>query len=150
IADTYTGAIRRFDPTTDEVTTLARGLREPSAILVIDAGATRGAAGSREAELPVVESAAHALTRAKRPQDAQTGDEGAVTTKRPPTEMASGRGTVGVSFAVPAGQKVDGRWGDPSFLQGCATPPELLVAGDGGAEGLSRDIVINPDLDGGV
>src|SRR5699024_12006902 len=63
------GAIRRFDPTTDEVTTLARGLREPSDILVIDAGATSGAEGPREAELLVVESAAHALTRVKLPKD---------------------------------------------------------------------------------
>ncbi len=29
IADTYNGAIRRFDPVTNEVSTLARGLREP-------------------------------------------------------------------------------------------------------------------------
>src|SRR5690625_4978256 len=150
IADTYNGAIRRFDPTTDEVTTLARGLREPSDILVIDAGATSGAEGSREAELLVVESAAHALTRVKLPKDAQKVDEGALTTKRPSTEIASGPVTIGVSFTVPAGQKLDDRWGDPTFLQVSATPPELLVSGDGGAEGLSRDIVINPDLDGGV
>ena len=147
IADTYNGAIRRFDPTTDEVTTLARGLREPSDILVIDAGAAGGAA---DAELLVVESAAHALTRVKLPKDAQKVDEGALTTKRPSTEIASGPVSIGVSFTVPAGQKLDDRWGDPTFLQVSATPPELLVSGDGGAEGLSRDIVINPDLDGGV
>ncbi|RAE63243.1 hypothetical protein DN540_34390, partial [Burkholderia multivorans] len=34
IADTYNGAIRRYDFTTNEVSTLARGLREPSDILV--------------------------------------------------------------------------------------------------------------------
>src|SRR5699024_8403790 len=90
IADTYNGAIRRFDPTTDEGTPLARGLREPSDILVIAAGATRGAEGSREAELLVGESAAHALTRVKLPKDAQKVDEGALTTKRPSTEIASG------------------------------------------------------------
>ena len=30
VADTYNGAVRRFDPATGEVTTLATGLAEPS------------------------------------------------------------------------------------------------------------------------
>ncbi|WP_166974859.1 NHL domain-containing thioredoxin family protein [Brevibacterium atlanticum] len=170
IADTYNGAIRRFDPTTEEVTTLARGLREPSDILVVDAAGAAGAAGESdagagsasdaageaatetagEAELLVVESAAHALTRVKLPKDAQKVDEGALTTKRPSTEIASGPVSISVSFTVPAGQKLDDRWGDPTFLQVSSAPPELIVSGDGGAEGLGRDIVINPDLDGGV
>ncbi len=42
IADTYNGAIRRYDFTTNEVSTLARGLREPSDILVVEAGAAGG------------------------------------------------------------------------------------------------------------
>ncbi|WP_210603655.1 NHL domain-containing thioredoxin family protein [Brevibacterium oceani] len=177
IADTYNGAIRRYDPTTEEVTTLARGLREPSDILVVDAagadgegeagtgsGSASGAApgvgaaddvasapgASGEAELLVVESAAHALTRVKLPKGAQKVDEGALTTKRPSTQIASGPVSISVSFTVPAGQKLDDRWGDPTFLQVSSTPPELIVSGDGGAEGLGRDIVINPDLDGGV
>src|SRR5699024_1660396 len=58
--------------------------------------------------------------------------------------------TIGVSFTVPAGQKLDDRWGDPTFLQVSATPPELLVSSDGGAEGHSGDIVINTDPDGGA
>ncbi|WP_209324288.1 NHL domain-containing thioredoxin family protein [Brevibacterium renqingii] len=150
IADTYNGAIRRFDPTTAEVTTLARGLREPSDILVIDVGSAAAGEDSGEAELLVVESAAHALTRVKLPKDVQKVDEGALTTKRPSTEIASGPVSISVSFTVPAGQKLDDRWGDPTFLQVTATPPELIVSGDGGSEGLDRDIVINPDLDGGV
>ncbi|UVI35898.1 NHL domain-containing thioredoxin family protein [Brevibacterium spongiae] len=156
IADTYNGAIRRYDPTTAEVTTLARGLREPSDILVVDGGSNTGgsAAGTDdsagEAELLVVESASHALTRVKLPKDAQKVDEGALTTKRPSTEIASGPVSLSVSFTVPSGQKLDDRWGDPTFLQVSATPPALIVSGDGGAEGLTRDIVINPELAGGV
>ena len=34
VSDTYNGAIRRFDPTTREVSTLATGLREPSDAVV--------------------------------------------------------------------------------------------------------------------
>ena len=34
VADTYNGAVRRYDPATDEVTTLTRGLAEPSDVLL--------------------------------------------------------------------------------------------------------------------
>ena len=144
IADTYNGAIRRYDFTTNEVSTLARGLREPSDIFVLDAS------GSAPAELLIVESASHALTRVKLPKNAQRVDEGALTSKRPSTEISSGPVAVSVSFTVPAGQKLDDRWGDPTYLQVSSTPPELIVSGDGGAEGLKRDIVINPELKSGV
>src|SRR5699024_11544318 len=46
IADPYNGAIRRFDPTTDDDTTLARGLLEPQDLLIIDAGSAHGIAVS--------------------------------------------------------------------------------------------------------
>lgn len=142
IADTYNGAIRRFDPVTNEVSTLARGLREPSDILVVgDEG---------DAELLVVESAAHSLTRVTLPKDAQRVDEGAQTSHRPSTELAAGPVSISVSFTVPAGQKLDGRWGDPTYLQVSSTPPELIVSGSGGAEGLSREIVIDPEFTSGV
>ena len=144
IADTYNGAIRRYDFTTNEVSTLARGLREPSDIYVLEA------ADSAPAELLIVESASHALTRVKLPKDAQRIDEGALTSKRPSTEISSGPVAVSVSFTVPAGQKLDDRWGDPTYLQVSSTPPELIVSGDGGAEGLKRDIVINPEFESGV
>ncbi|MDN6666989.1 MAG: redoxin domain-containing protein [Brevibacterium sp.] len=166
IADTYNGAIRRYDFTTNEVSTLARGLREPSDIFVLEPAAPGetadpgeaadpsavgvDAANVSEAELLIVESAAHALTRVKLPKDAQRVDEGALTSKRPSTEIASGPVAVSVSFTVPAGQKLDERWGDPTYLQVSSTPPELIVTGSGSAEGLSRDIVINPELESGV
>lgn len=51
VADTYNGALRRYDPTTGEVSTLLRDLAEPGDVLVD--GDT----------LVVVEGAAHRLTR---------------------------------------------------------------------------------------
>ena len=51
MCDTYNGAVRRYDPATGEVTTLAPGW--PS----------RAAAYVEGSELVVVESAAHRLTR---------------------------------------------------------------------------------------
>ena len=50
VADTYNGAVRRYDPVTDTVTTLARGLAEPSGLVVADGG------------LWAVESTGHRLT----------------------------------------------------------------------------------------
>ncbi|GAA1860751.1 NHL domain-containing thioredoxin family protein [Brevibacterium marinum] len=150
IADTYNGAIRRYDFTTNDVSTLARGLREPSDIFVVEATESAGAAEAAEAELLIVESASHALTRVKLPKDAQRVDEGALTSRRPSTEIASGPVSVSVSFTVPAGQKLDDRWGDPTYLQVSSTPPELIISGSGDAEGLNRDIVLNPELESGV
>ncbi|GAB7193223.1 thioredoxin-like domain-containing protein [Kineococcus sp. NUM-3379] len=50
VADTYNGAVRRYDPSTGQVTTLLRDLAEPSDVLVSGAG------------LVVVEAAAHRLS----------------------------------------------------------------------------------------
>ncbi|MBU5900160.1 hypothetical protein JVW24_23875, partial [Vibrio cholerae O1] len=68
-------------------------------------------AGSGTAELLVVESANHSLTRVTLPKDAQRVDEGAQTSHRPSTELAAGPVAISVSFTVPAGQKLDDRWG---------------------------------------
>ncbi len=58
VSDTYNHALRRYDPATGEVTTLATDLREPSdAVLVGD-------------DIVVVESARHRLTRLRLPEEA--------------------------------------------------------------------------------
>lgn len=144
IADTYNGAIRRYEPRTDEVTTLARGLDEPSDILVLP-----GSDGEQPSLL-VAESAAHRLTRVAIPAEAQHVDEGAQQTSRPATELGTGTLTLTVGFSVPAGQKLDDRFGDPTHLQVSSTPPELITAGAGGSEGLERTIEIADGIDSGV
>lgn len=144
IADTYNGAIRRYDLRTDEVTTLARGLDEPSDILVLP-----GTDGEQPSLL-VAESAAHRLTRVAIPAEAQHVDEGAQQTSRPATELGTGTLTLTVGFSVPAGQKLDDRFGDPTQLQVSSTPPELITAGAGGSEGLERTIEIADGIDSGV
>ncbi|WP_349826748.1 NHL domain-containing thioredoxin family protein [Brevibacterium litoralis] len=143
VADTYNGAIRRWDPTTDEVSTLARGLAEPSDILVTTEGADAP-------YLLVAESAAHRLTAVSIPEEAQRVDEGAKQTARPATELGRGPLQIDVSFAVPVGQKLDDRWGDPTHLQVSSTPPELITAGSGGAEGMTRTIEFDPAITSGV
>ena len=127
IADTYNGAVRRFDPHTATVSTLAEGLAEPSDLLVD--GET----------LIVVESAAHRLVRVPIPAGAQV-DGAAHTVRRPRTDLAAGPVTLRVAFTPPTGQHLDTRFGDPTQLTIAADPPELLVRGAGTAPGLVREL----------
>lgn len=144
VSDTYNGAVRRYDPGTRQVTTLAQGLAEPSDAVVEhdpDSGETR---------LVVVESAAHRLTRIALPEDAQRVHGPAHRTQRPSTPLPSGEVLLEVTFVPPAGQKLDHRWGDPTRLDVSATPDALLVSGAGRAEGLTRMLVLREGIGSGT
>jgi thiol-disulfide isomerase/thioredoxin len=136
ISDTYNGAIRRYDPETGQVTTLAQGLAEPSDA-VVEADPETG-----ETRLVVVESAAHRLVRVALPEDARQVDGPAHRTQRPPTALPPGTVELEVSFVPPPGQKLDDRWGDPTMLEVSASPPELLATGAGRARGLRRTLEV--------
>ena len=146
IADTYNGAVRRYDPSTDEVTTLARDLAEPSGLLV-DHAADDGAL-----DLLVVESAAHRITRVRLP-DRLAGeilDSGAHRTQRPVSEIGAGHLRLEVVFTPAVGQKYDDRYGPSTRLQVSSSPPELLLEGAGDDVALTRDLRINPEVAEGV
>ena len=143
IADTYNGAIRRYNPATGEVSTLTRGLNEPADILI-----TTGDDGTPM--LLVSETNAHQLIRMPIPSDAQKVDEGAQQTQRPRTPIAPGTFTLDIRFAAPEGQKLDDRWGDPTQLQVSASPEELILSGSGTTTGLERSLEINPEIAEGV
>ena len=116
IADTYNGAIRRYDPQTQSVTTIATGLREPSDVDVVDGA------------LLVTESAAHQLVRV--PLDASiTAAEVAYRTQRPATDVTSGDLWLDIVFTAPPGQKLDNRYGASTHVVVSSTPAELLVDG---------------------
>ena len=136
IADTYNGAVRRYDPATRTVGTLARDLAEPSDLLVD--GDT----------LIVVESAAHRLVRI--PIPASTTVAGAAhRVRRARTDLAPGSLHLRVAFVPPHGQHLDTRFGDPTQLTVAASPPGLLASGSGTAPGLARDLVFG-DVSEGV
>ncbi|MEV0602481.1 NHL domain-containing thioredoxin family protein [Streptomyces sp. NPDC050315] len=138
VSDTYNHALRRFDPATGEVTTLATDLREPSdAVLVGD-------------DIVVVESARHRLTRLRLPEEAVRVESVAHRTQRAATEVAPGRLRLDVVFQAPAGQKLDTRYGPSTRLLVSSTPPELLAAGDGADTDLSRDLVLADGVTEGV
>jgi thiol-disulfide isomerase/thioredoxin len=128
IADTYNGAIRRYDPETDEVSTLATDLAEPSGLLVVDG------------ELVVVESAAHQVVRVADDLTQRFGD--ALTTQRPVTELSPGRIELTVPFAPPLGRKLDDRYGPSTRLTVSVSPPELLADGAGDGTDLERSLVL--------
>ncbi|MFE9042781.1 NHL domain-containing thioredoxin family protein [Streptomyces sp. NPDC007818] len=138
VSDTYNHALRRYDPATGEVTTLATDLREPSdAVLVGE-------------DIVVVESARHRLTRLRLPEEAVRVEAVAHRTRREATEVAPGALRLDVVFQAPTGQKLDERYGPSTRLLVSATPPELLLSGEGTGTDLFRDLELNPALTEGV
>lgn len=145
IADTYNGAVRRYDPATDTLSTLARDLAEPSG-LVVDAQQ------DGTLDLLVVESAAHRITRVRLPARlaGEILDGGAHRTARPVTHVAPGELRLEVAFTPAPGQKLDTRYGPSTRLQVSASPPELLVEGAGDGTDLVRALRIDPAVGEGV
>jgi thiol-disulfide isomerase/thioredoxin len=130
VCDTYNGAVRRYDPASDTVTTLMTGLAEPSDA-VVDGE-----------HLLVVESAAHRVTRLRLPDEALVVDGVAQRTRRPATDLAPGTVALQVVFTPPPGQKLDETYGPPTRVTVSASPPELLLAGAGATTELSRTLVL--------
>jgi thiol-disulfide isomerase/thioredoxin len=130
VADTYNGAVRRYDPATDEVSTLATGLAEPSGLVLVDG------------DLVVVESAAHQLVRPVTAGELDRVLGAALQTRRPVTELAAGQLELTVPFVPPPGRKLDERHGPATQLTVSASPPHLLAAGAGPSTELSRTLVL--------
>lgn len=149
VADTYNGAIRRYrgehlaaDGTTvaANVSTVARGLKEPSDVLLDADGAS----------LLVVETNAHELVRIAIPEQYLSVDEGAAQSQRPATMVSPGDFDLSIGFSAPTGQKLDDRWGDPTQLKVSSSPENLLLDGGGNSEGLRRTLKLNPEVSEGV
>lgn len=139
VCDTYNGAVRRYDPATGSVGTLAEGLAEPSAAYVDPAD---------PGVLVVVESTAHRLTRV--PLGGVVKVDGfAHSTQRPVTPVAASLALT-ITFTPPPGQKVDDRFGPPSQLVVESTPPGLIRSGGGRDTALTRVIELDPHAGEGV
>ncbi|MGH3506192.1 MAG: NHL domain-containing thioredoxin family protein [Nocardioidaceae bacterium] len=137
VADTYNAAVRRLDPATLELTTLAGDLAEVSGLVVVDGA------------LVAVESAAHRLT-AVAIDAGRTASGLARTTQRPTLEVAGGVLELVVDFTPPPGQKLDERFGPATQLMVQATPSALLVAGEGRSPGLTRSLTVDSAVGHGV
>ncbi|WP_428962716.1 NHL domain-containing thioredoxin family protein [Micromonospora fluostatini] len=143
VADTYNGAVRRYDPATGLVATVADGLAEPSDLVLTDGGAVL-----------VVESAAHRLTQVAPGALTATGATTVAgprhRTERRPTDLAAGEVTLDIVFTPAPGQKLDETYGPSTRLVVSASPPELLLDGAGTGTELSRRLVIDGTVPGGV
>jgi thiol-disulfide isomerase/thioredoxin len=126
VLDTYNGALRRYDPTTQTVSTLAHGLAEPSGALLVGD------------DLVVVESAAHRLVRVVPETESVDGET--LQTKRPAMDVHSGSVRLTVAFEPAPGRKLDDRFGPSTRLSITASPPDLLRAGDGESTELVRTL----------
>jgi hypothetical protein len=138
VADTYNGAIRRFDPETRTMSTLAVGLVEPSGVVAVGQ------------DLLVVESAAHRLVRVRLPDEAASVREDAMRSQRPPARVRPGPLRLDVEFIPPPGQKLDDRYGPSVHLTVSSTPPELLLDGTGSDAALHRLLRISDEVTSGV
>ncbi|GAA0646640.1 redoxin domain-containing protein [Streptomyces malaysiensis subsp. malaysiensis] len=138
ISDTYNHALRRYDPATGEVSTLATDLREPSGAVLADG------------DIVVVESARHRLTRLRLPEEAVRVVSVAHRTQRAATDIAPGTLRLDVVFQAPDGQKLDTRYGPSTRLLISSSPPELLAGGDGAGTDLSRELVLTAGVTEGV
>lgn len=133
IADTYNSSIRRYDPVTDEVGTLATELAEPSGLVLVDG------------ELVVVESAAHQLVRPVTAGALTQVLADPLRTQRPVTELRAGTLELRVPFVPPPGQKLDDRYGPSTQLTVSASPPSLLADGSGSGTDLVRTLMLRGD-----
>lgn len=138
VADTYNHALRRYDPATGEVSTLATDLREPSDAVLVDR------------DIVVVESARHRLTRLRLPEEAVRVEAVAHRTQRAATDIAPGTLRLDVVFQAPAGQKLDTRYGPSTRLLVSSTPPGLLAGGEGAGTDLRRELVLAEGVTEGV
>lgn len=141
IADSYNGAIRRYNPDTNQVTTLHRGLREPSDVAVVDTPD-----GQR---LAVVESSAHTVSILSLPPGTvHRGEQ--LRTVRPPLALRPGVVDIEVVFAPPPGQKRDDRYGPSTQLVISSTPRGMIGQGVGTSVELTRHITVTSESSSGV
>jgi thiol-disulfide isomerase/thioredoxin len=141
IADTYNRAVRKYSPSTNHVSTIARNLLEPSDLEIIDT--------PEGPKLLVVEASADRISLL--PIEAEAMVQGsAMRTTRSAIEVQSGEVTIDVTFSAPPGQKLDERYGPSSYLVVSSTPKELLLEGAGNSVELKRKVVLNPAITEGV
>lgn len=141
IADPYNKAVRRYSPATNMVSTLRRGLAEPSDLALVETGV-----GAR---IAIVEAAANRVTVVPI-EDSVLVAGAAMRTARPALDVSPGEVALEIVFTPPPGQKLDERFGPSTHLVVSSTPRELLVAGAGAGSDLSRSIKLNPAISEGV
>lgn len=141
IADSYNRAIRKYSPATNQVSTIARDLSEPSDIEIIET--------ESGPKLAVVEAAANRITLLPIEEGALVKGA-AMRTARPALEVNAQGLLIDVTFSAPPGQKLDERYGPSSYLVVSSTPKNLILEGAGNSVELKRQLKLNPEVLEGV
>ncbi|GAB6903705.1 redoxin domain-containing protein [Kineosporia succinea] len=131
IADTFNGSVRRYDPHTDQVTTLRTGLGEPSAVSVV------------HHQVWVADAGRHVVHHLELPDEKHRPETTLIAVR----DVDPSKVTISVSFVPPPGEEVDLREGDQTWLSVSAHPPALVESVSGA--GLTREIVFDAELSGG-
>jgi thiol-disulfide isomerase/thioredoxin len=131
VADTYNDAVRRYDPATGLVGTVATGLAEPSGLLEVDG------------RLLVVESAAHQLRQLALDDAVPVAADRAMSSSRPVTEVAIGALELRVLFAPAPGRALDERYGPATRLSVTGSPDAMLSSGGGDSHQLVRTVELS-------
>ena len=119
------------------LSTVATGLAEPSGGVLVDA------------DLVVVESAAHRLVRVER-RTATDVRHAAERTKRPAIAVAPDAVLLRVTFTPPPGRELDDRYGPATQLTVSATPSQLLLPVRAHRPSSTRDLVFDVSSSAGV
>jgi hypothetical protein len=139
IADAYNGALRVLSSDRSQVATMARGLLEPSDVVLLP----------QEDCVLVVESSAGRITRVPLGElGVHRGEP--MRTVRPALAVAPGEVMLEVVFTPPPGQKRDDRYGPSTHMVVDSSPAELLVGGSGAATDLARVLTVSGELPEGV
>jgi thiol-disulfide isomerase/thioredoxin len=138
VADTYNGAVRRYDPDHRLVSTLVSGLAEPSGVVAL---------GN---ELLVVESASHRISRVRLPEEATMVRAPDMLSQRPTLTVRPGPVALDVEFKPPPGQKLDDRYGPAVHMVVSATPADLLAEGEGAGSDLRRLLLVGDAVTSGI
>lgn len=141
IADPYNKAVRRYSPATNMVSTLRRGLAEPSDLALIQT--------ESGARIAIVEAAANRVSVVPI-EDAVLVSGAAMRTARPVLEVGPGEVSLEIVFTPPPGQKMDDRFGPSTHVIVSSTPRELLIEGAGAGPDLTRRLVLNESVKEGV
>ena len=139
VADSYNNAVRRFDPGSGLLTTVASGLLEVSGLVESDG----------DGAVLAVASAEHRLVRLPAASPASVASGFATTTQREPVAVAS-EVDLHIMFRPPPGEKLDERLGPASQLTVTSTPAALLRSGEGRGVGLARRLVLDGSVGSGV
>lgn len=137
VADTYNGAVRKYDPSTKSVSTVESGLNEPTGVLVSGP------------DLYVVESAAGRLSKIPLQAENTVADGASLRSRTTVVEVAPEM-AIEIGLELPEPMTVDPETEDPIRVSISSTPSDLITNGAGPGHELRRSLTLSPSVKTGT